>query len=274
MRVLIFCIAVLVPGIAAAQAEPRPSDAVLDALRLDALLAQMQTEAVATGDELGAQMLPNSEQDRWADTVARLNAPERLGPAIRDRFARALDVEHAGDILNYYTSADGVRIIDLELSARAALQEPEIERTVLEDLADLEDSAPDRARLYARYISVNDLIDKNVVGAMNANVAFLTALRETLADDQALPNTGSVYDEVRRQEPDIRASTEDWVRAFVGLAYRPLDLDALSEHVAFSATAAGQELNSALFAAFDAVFEDVSAATGTALAQQLASEEL
>jgi hypothetical protein len=86
--------------------------------------------------------------------------------------------------------------------------------------------------------------------------------------------TGDVLADVWAQEPAIRASTEDWLHAFVSLAYGPLDPDALQTHIAFSQTPAGQAFNEAIFVAFDTVITDLSYETGAALARLLASEDL
>ncbi len=264
----------LLPVFAAAQTSPRPSDAVLDALRLEPLLEQMQAEAVETGRELAEQMLPGRDTGGLTATIAGLNAPGRLSPRIRDRFAAALPVAEAGDILAYFTSPLGERVVSLELSARSALQSDGLEDEVLERLDQLGRDDPDRVAMFDRYITSNELVERNVVGALNANVAFLTAIREVLSDFGTLPSDGDVYEQVSAQEPEIRETTQNWVRAFVGLAYQPLSDGELERHVDFAETEAGRALNNALFAAFDEIFEEVSASTGAALAQQMISDEL
>lgn len=265
----------VVPLFAAAQSEQRTGDAILDALGLDRLLVMLRDEAIASGTELGTSMLSDRPADAWGRTVSALNAPSRVGPLMRTRFDAALDPALADEVLAFVTSPLGQRITDLELSARDALNAPGIEAAVLErDAAMRRDDHP-RIALIDRFIRVNDLIDTNVVGALNANAAFLTGLREGVRDSGRVNvPSGDVAAEVWRQEPEIRASTTDWVRAFAALAYQPLSDAEMRRYVEFSESPAGQALNTALFAAFDAVFVSTSRETGAALAQLMNSEEL
>jgi len=266
---------VLVPLVAQAQAG-RGTDAVLEALRVERLLAIMQGEAVAASGDLAAAMLPATQAEAWATRVAELNAPARLRPLVSRRFAAAIDAGEIPGIRRFLESPLGQRIVDLELSAREALTEPGIEAAVLERHARLLDEDLARAGLLAEFVRINDLVERNVVGALNSNVAFLRGLGEGAeATGAEVPlDTGDIVAEAWQREPEIRAATQEWVTAFTALAYQPLGDDEFAAYVAFSESSAGQALNEALFAAFDAAFVAVSRDTGRALAEMLATEEL
>lgn len=268
-------ILILFPAAVVAQAPLRASDAILDALGLDRLLVMLQEEAVASAADLGATMLPDAAAPAWERTVTALNAPERIGPRMRESFAAALDPDHVAAIRDFVTSPLGARIAELELSARAALNAPDIEAAVLERDAAMRREGHPRVDLIDAFIRVNDLIDANVVGALNANAAFLAGLREAAEAGGApgLPQ-GDIAGQVWQQEPEIRAATRDWVRAFTALAYQPLSEAEFRAYLDFSRSPAGQALNTALFAAFDAVFVSTSYQTGAALARAAASQEL
>lgn len=273
MRIAIVLLICLVPFGAQAQ---RLSDRVLDAMQIVPLFDVLQQEAVASGIDLGAEMMPGRDLAGWEATLLRLNDPARILPEFRDAFAAALPdgPEGPGDaILAYLTTPQGNRIVTLELSARMALNEPGIEDVVLERFMADAAAGDDHAVAVERYIEVNDLVERNVQGALAANAAFLTGLRDG-ADVPGFMGSGDVFGDVWAQEPAIRDSTRDWLRAFVSLAYRPLDADDMASHIAFSATPAGQDMNDAIFAAFDAVLVDLSYDTGVALARMLASQEL
>lgn len=276
MRIVLVLIVCLLPLGAQAQ---RVSDQVLDAMQVTALFDMLQQEAVASGRDLGAEMMPGRDLAGWERTLARLNDPAEVLPYFRDAFAVALDASHGGSetqgtaILAYLTTPPGDRIVELELSARAALNEPGIEEAVIARFE--ADRAANSAFAMAveRFIAVNDLVDRNVTGALAANAAFLTGLQSG-ADGPGPMGTGDVLADVWVQEPAIRASTEDWLHAFVSLAYGPLDEAALQTHIAFSVSPAGQAFNDAIFAAFDTVLTDLSYETGAALARLMASEDL
>lgn len=276
MRITLVLILCLLPLGAQAQ---RISDRVLDAMEVTALFDMLQQEAVASGMELGAEMMPGRDLAGWARTLARLNDPDAVLPAFRDAFADALDTAPGGSdtqgraILAYLGTPPGDLIVGLELSARAALNEPGIEAAVLARFEEHLAEGSDFAAAVERFIAVNDLVDRNVTGALAANAAFLTGLQEG-ADGPGPMGTGDVLADVWAQEPAIRDSTEDWLHAFVSLAYGPLDAADFQTHIAFSESPAGQAFNDAIFTAFDTVLTDLSYDTGAALARLLASEDL
>jgi len=276
MRIVIVVMVCLLPLAADAQ---RLSDRVLDAMQVTALFEMLQDEAIASGRDLGAEMMPGRDLVGWERTLARLNDPARVLPAFRAAFADALAAAPGGGdaagaaILAYLTAPPGDRVVELELSARAALNEPGIEAAVLDRFEASRAAGSDRAAAVERFIAVNDLVERNVVGALAANAAFLSGLQEG-ADAPGGIGTGDVLADVWAQEPAIRASTEDWLHAFVSLAYGPLDAGEFQTHIAFSESPAGQAFNDAIFEAFDTVMSGLSYDTGAALARLIASEDL
>lgn len=271
MRKLIaaLVIACAVPALAETD---RDSDDVLETLMLDPLLEILQDEAVEAGGELAREMMPERDLSGWAATLRRINDPDRVGGVIRTRFAEELDPSSVAPVLDYFGTEAGQRILSLELSAREALADPEIEEAVRARLdAARADDTP-RAKALDAYIAVNDLIDANVLGALNSNAAFLSGLGGGAGRGPA--DETAIYQQVLAQEPEIRADTTAWVEAFVALAYQPLSMEDLTAHVEFAGTPAGQDLNAALFAAFNAAFVRSAGETGRALARLLDSSDL
>lgn len=280
VTILLICLVPVMPVAPGAAQAQRLSDRVLDAMQIVPLFEILQHEAVASGRDLGAEMMPGRDLAGWEDTLRRLNDPARVLPDFRDAFAAALPdgPDGPGDaILAYLAAQPGRRIVALELSARAALAEPGIEDAARDRFARDRAADSDHARAVDRFIAVNDLVDRNVQGALAANAAFLTGLRDG-ADVPGAPGSGDVFGDVFgdvwAQEPAIRDSTRDWLHGFVSLAYRPLDPAEMAAHLAFSASPAGQDMNDAIFAAFDVVVVALSYDTGTALARLLASQDL
>ena len=274
MRAIAVLAVMLFPVFVEAQA-PRGSDAILDALQTETLLEVLQDEAVEAGTVLAGEMMPGRAAEGWAQTVERINAPARTGPILKARFAGALEGRHAGAILEYLSAPLGQRIVGLELSAREALRDPEVQQAVLVRYGDMEQAGDPRVDQIEAFIKVNDLIDANVVGALNANAAFLKGMGAAAAGGQASGlSEGDILTQVWQQEPELRAETEDWVRAFVALAYQPLSEAEMADYVAFCATPAGQAMNKALFEAFEALFVTTSYQTGEALGRWISSEDL
>ncbi|QIE42396.1 hypothetical protein G5B39_10920 [Rhodobacteraceae bacterium SC52] len=272
MRAITLCLMLFLPTLVQGQARPG-SDAVLDAMQIEDLFEVMQEEAIVSGMGLVETMMPGRDLSGWRLTLTRLNAPSRMLPDFRTNFAEALPEDQEDAVLDYLTSPRGQRIVDLELSARVALNEPDIQDIVLERFEQMQRDNDPRADVLTKFIDVNDLVEANVLGALNANAAFLQGLRSG-EDVPGFLGGGDILAEVWAQEPEIRSSTQDWLNAFVSLAYRPLSDEELQRHIAFSESMAGQAMNDALFAAFDVTFTQLSLDTGTALARLMGSEDL
>jgi hypothetical protein len=188
---------------------------------------------------------------------------------LRSRFDAVLQAELGGDpqvlqdLLAFYQSDLGARVVGLEIDARRAFIDD-----VAEDAARV---AADRRRAekdprhvqLERFIAAGDLLEMNVAGALSGNLAFLTGMNETGIYSEALPQADIMAD-VWGQEEQIRSDTTSWLHAFLGLAYQPLTDAELDAYIAFMESPAGQRLNAALFLAYDQVFRQVSQDLGRA----------
>ncbi|WP_193141580.1 DUF2059 domain-containing protein [Meridianimarinicoccus sp. MJW13] len=274
MRILIPLAFVLFPLSVAAQ-PARLSDQVLDALELEALLVVLQDEAVESGADLAVDLSGEEDLDGWRRTLADLNAPDKVAPRMRDAFADALDDEMAESALAFFTTSPGQDLVQLELSARQALRDPDIETAILSRFETEAASGAGRVDAIEAFIEANDLIDLNVLGALNANAAFLLGMRD--GDPEGYGgNAGDedILQQVWVQEPEIRQSTTDWVHAFLWLAYQPVSDADFDTYLTFTESQAGQALNVALFKAFDALFVSTSYETGMALSLFLSSQDI
>lgn len=266
-------LALVLPIIALAQAA-RPSDAILDALHLGDLLSLMRDEAEKSADDLARSMLDGRTGTSWDAEIARINDPERLEETLRGRFDDALPAEHRDPILRFMSSDQAQRIIALELSARQAMIDDEIDAMSRAALAEARDQQAARLDLLDRFIEINDLIEGNVASALQANLAFMEGLAGAVPGARPPGGSGSAIEDVMAQEPQIRAETREWIYAFLLLAYQPLSDNDLQAYIAFSESDAGQAFNEALFSAFDAMFMETSRLTGAAVGRELASEEI
>jgi Uncharacterized protein conserved in bacteria (DUF2059) len=261
-----------VPAEAAGVAE---AAALADALDITGLLAVMHQEGIAYGAELEDGMFPGRGGASWPAAVERIYGNPSWADEFRQAFAAALD-DRAADktaILAFLTSDVGRRAVGLEISARRALLDEAVEEASKLKLAELRDAKDARLAAIREFVSVNDLIDANVMGGLNANLAFYKGLNAAGAFETAM-SEAEILEDVWSQEPALRAETEDWLLSFLVLAYAPLSDADLADYTAFSRTEPGQDLNAALFAGFDRVFVKISAALGSAAAVFAAGEDL
>jgi hypothetical protein len=266
---------VTAPGTAPEPAQIAAADDLIDAMRVAELLAIMGEEGVAYGAELEDGMFPRAGGPSWAAAVAGIYDADRVLPIFRDALAAALprDPAQAAAMSAFFRSDLGQRALVLELSARRALLDEAVEDASRLRLEELRAEKDPRFQLIAEFVGANDLIEANVTGGLNSNLAFYRGLSDAGALDPPM-SEADMLDDVWSQEPALRAETEDWLFAFLILAYAPLDDADLKSYIAFSASREGRALNAALFAGFDSIFTDVSYRLGSAAAVFAAGEDL
>ncbi|KPP91123.1 MAG: putative protein conserved in bacteria (DUF2059) [Rhodobacteraceae bacterium HLUCCA08] len=256
--------------VAAQQADPAE---VFDAMRMDDLLRIMQQEGLAYGDEIGRDLFGAAPPARWDEQIAVIYDQDRMGATIRAELAAELEGADVQAILDFFASDLGRNVIALELAAREALLDDAVEDASREAaIVAMADEAP-RVLQVERYIAANDLIETNVVGALNSNYAFYMGMM----DGGALPGQmgeDQILSDVWGQEPEIRQNTTEWLYSFLLMAYGPLSDEEMEAYIAFSESPAGQEINAALFEAFDGMFIDISRALGVASAEVMTVQEL
>lgn len=265
LRRLTLCLVVLTLPVGAVAQGRLAVDPVLDALRLGEVLDILAEESRASGHELSS----GTGGASWDQLLVAIHDPDLWEPQMRARVDQVLAPEYIPQVLGFLGSAQGRQFVELEISARRALMDDAVEAASMARVEQLRAEDAEILEQVARFMQVNDLVEANVVGALNANVAFLTGLQA----GSGAPR-GDVIADVWEQEPEIRASTEDWLTMFLTTAYAPMASEDLEVYIAFSESEAGQAFNRALFAAFDEMFVATSHATGQALGQMLRAEDL
>lgn len=268
-------LALSVPG-ASVLAESVPAATESDTyavMRIPELLEVLRDEGQAYGRDLAGQMFDDPDHPGWDATVAAIYDPARMSGLFRGAFDRALDgdEEVRAATAAFFGAEPGRAILGLEIEARRALLDDAVREAAALAYADLEERRDPRVVLLQEFAAVNDLVETNVAGTMNANMAFLKAMA---AAGGAPRDEGEMLAEVWGQEDQVRADTEAWLFPFLALAYQPLSDAELKAYVAFSASPEGQRLNRALFAGFDAVFEAVSADLGRAAGLELRGRDI
>ena len=256
-----------------ATADPEdPADAVLDALRLPEILEVMREEGLAYGNEMARDLTAGAPSEGWEDTVSSIYDIEAMEETVRARFSETFGDTDANRILEFFSWDTGQRIVELELSARRALIDDDVEQSAREVFRGL-DGASDHPRLdlVEEFVEANDLLEANVTGGMNASYQFYLGMVDGGAFDMA---EDEILREVWSQEAETRADTREWLYGYLLMAYGPLPLEDLQDYVALSSSAPGRAMNAALFAGFNEMYDRISYALGLAAAQELAAEEL
>jgi hypothetical protein len=249
--------------------------ALTDTMMMADIFAVMREEGLKYGQTLAAEMFPDKGGAQWAAVVTLIYDPDTMHGRFEAALAKALS--GAGAELEaveaFFGSTQGQAVLRLEVEARRALLDADIEDAAKLAWEDLRSDGGSRVDSLLRFAEVNDLIESNVMGAMNANLAFYRGMSDAGAFAQEMTEDQMLSD-VWSQEPDVRAETTDWLFPFLTLAYQPLTDADLDAYIAFSESAAGQKLNAALFTAYDAVFTQISFDLGRAAANQLMGEDI
>jgi len=246
-------------------------DRLISLMRVADTVEIMRKEGLRYGAEIGAEMLPDVSETDWERTVSRIYDPVKMEAVIIQGFESVLDGKDVGKLVSFFTSELGQEVITLEISAREAFLDDDTERAAI----DAYDTAlEDKTELYSQVetiISDSDLVEFNVMGAMNANLMFYRGLADGGAIDLGEED---MLADVWAQEPEIRAESEAWLGSFLLMAYRPLDAGELETYAELYRTPEGRILNMAIFRAYDRMYDELSYLLGQAVAEHMRSEEL
>ena len=274
-RLLSLLVAVLLCALPL-RAQTADPAAVIKTLRIPEMIAVMQDEGIAYGDDLEDQLFPGAGGSRWERIVARVYDE----PALLQRFEAAFSERLAADpqamdqIVGFFGTERGQQILLLEIEARRALLDEAVEAAAAVSVEDMRARDDPRLDVLERFAAANDLIEQNVSGALNANFAFFQGMSDGGAFGAARMSEADMLADVWSQESDIRAETEGWLYPFLALAYKPLSDDDLRAYTDFSETPAAQKMNTAMFAAFDEVFRAISRDLGRAAADMLSGQDI
>ncbi|MEO0486668.1 MAG: hypothetical protein AAF092_12230 [Pseudomonadota bacterium] len=245
---------------------------LMDALRMDEVVDILVEEGTSSALEIEASMFPDRGGAAWADEVARIYDADLRSAQIKGVMEDIMSADALPPVLAFLESERGARIMTLEVTARRAFIDPDMEEVALEIFADAE---TEHAELFANvmeFIEVNDLIDQNVEGAFTANFAF--AQGATNAGAFAGLSAAQLAAQMWAGEEAVAADVEQWMFAYLMTAYSPLESSDLEAYIALSRTEAGQTLNQAIMDSFGALFEDISYDVGAAAGRFMAQQDI
>lgn len=245
-----------------------PVEELAKALKLPQLFDVLAEEGLSYGETLESEVFAEAGGQRWRRIVAEIHQADRLEQRSMARLTSALtgQEELVAQMTRYFSSEAGRKVIDFELAARQALIDIDVQQAAEDAHARMQRKEAARAAQYEALIASNDLIEQNVAGALNSNMAFYRGMLAGGGVAGFLPE-GDMMADLWAQEPEIRSQTQAWMDAYVTLAYGGLSLSEIEGYVAFSRSAAGQALNRALFAAFNETFDATSFQMGLAVAR-------
>ncbi|MEM8580930.1 MAG: DUF2059 domain-containing protein [Pseudomonadota bacterium] len=248
-----------------------PHRELIDALRIEETVTIMRREGLDYAGVLGDDMLGGAAGTGWADVVSRIYDPDKMTTVITDTLESALSDEDVGQVASFFTSDTGREIITLELAAREAMVDEDTEQAATEAFEAAREADSWQYQQIVALIEDSDLIEFNVMGALNSNFAFYRGL----SDGNALEmSEAEMLAEVAAQQDEIRSESEAWLSAYMLMAYQSLSEEQLDEYAAIYRSAQGRIVNAAIFQAYDKMYEELSYLLGRAVADQMRGEDL
>lgn len=255
------------------QSEPNDYDRLWSLLRLNDLLEIMHEEGANMALEADVDLLGHPGGEPWRKRVQAIYDFGRLKTDAEVAMEAALDAGHLDALCDFYESDDIQSIVDLEITARRAFLDADVEERARSAWLSGRALTPHEDAIL-RFVEVNDLVERNVMGALNSNYAFLRAMTDAHPVPAEKLTEQEILFEVWSQEVEIRRDTSEWLYAFLSTAYGPVSQNVLDDYVAFSETEAGHALNHAMFEALDQIYIRLSADLGRAVGEFGAQQDL
>lgn len=241
-----------------------------DLLAIDDYIAITRTEGLADADEMSQDMLGRPADAGLLEQMERIYDVTRMTETVMQHLEELGDADIEVAITYFQTDA-ALQITELEVAARRAMMDEEVEQSARRAWVEAASERPELVDRIEQVSRVNDLVERNVSGALNSNLRYF----QGLADGDGLELTEEeILTLVWAQEEDIRAETESWLGGYFLLAYEPLEAQDLDRYIAFWASPTGQAVNAAIFGGFNQVYDELSYATGRILALNMKSQEL
>jgi hypothetical protein len=246
-----------------------------ETMQLGALLAVIREEGLAYGKGLDLSLLSDTGGVSWRADVARIYDPATARVQLETAMAQALSADPATlEAMQVFFASDlGAKVAGLEVQARRTFLNSDAKDAAAVAWMDMDDASTPRARALHGLIGQLDLVELNVLGTLNANLALYRGMLQgggmgaSLTDDDAVAR-------VAQQEPQARTAAEAWLYPYMALAYEPLSDVELDDYVTWLTSDAGRKANMAMFQAFDALFTSMSHDLGLAAARHLAGSEI
>lgn len=232
-----------------------------DLLAMPEMVSILHDEGVRMAAEAAVDILGHEGGQRWDSAVQAIYEETALSAEVHAAFEQHFAALDLTALSAFYKDDEIQQIIQHEIAARRAFMDLGGEQAARERW--LRGENPEQLDNMIRdHIEHNDLIELNVMGALNSNFAFLSALSQSLPDAVGHMTEHDILSQVWMQEVAIRTDTTEWMYAYLHTAYKDIDSDILERYVAFLTSPSGRALNNAVFAAFDTVYVRLSSDLG------------
>ncbi|MEL6515761.1 MAG: DUF2059 domain-containing protein [Pseudomonadota bacterium] len=254
-----------------AQAASEQMQELTEALRIGDMVEILRQEGFTHSQQLAADLIPGRANASWSKQITTIYDTGWMEKVVSQTFAEEMRDAALAPLIAFFTSDTGREVVELELKAREALLDEKKEQLAGQLYRRAKRNNSWIYEQITELIEDSDLVEFNVAGSLNSNMMFYRGMADggafTLSEEEMLADVWS-------QEEQIRADSEDWLGPYLMLAYQKLDREELSAYAGLYRTEPGQKFNTAIFTAYNTLYDQISYALGRAIARQLKSEEL
>jgi hypothetical protein len=242
----------------------------MDRLGIADMVEVMRIEGIDYANTLNDEMLDGQGGPLWNNQISGIYDSGRMTETVRTALERLSD-EHLRATNIFYGSEVGRKVIALELAARRAVTDKDLETIAREAYADAVAAGRPEVAQLQRLEQSGDMIERNVTGALTANYRFYLGM---VHGDAFAMTEDEIVAEAWAQEDEIRTDTSAWLMGYLMLSYQPLEATDFEAYLVFTETPAGRALNAAIFDGFNTMYADISYALGRAVALNMIGDEL
>ncbi|MDG1738208.1 MAG: hypothetical protein P8L68_18095 [Paracoccaceae bacterium] len=261
MKRFLLCLILLPSQLFAGQTE---DEYLLSLVRLDEMIEVVRAEGLSDNQNIPMEFFGSSFGGAWTDTLDEIFDETVLSSQIEEEFLSSFGDAPRDEILEFLESDAWQIAVGYELKGRVAMLDPKVEAAAIETYWQTFEKNNRRMQDLTALIEAGDLINTNVVGAMNSMYEFNLGIVSEGFDLGM--SEEDILVQIWSEEDNLRYEISEWIYSFLLLAYDPLDTDLLQAQIAFFETPEGKRFNRALIESFDRVYGGISFNLGAAIA--------
>ena len=242
-----------------------------DALQMDRVNEIIRAEGIRDARGTGEAYLSTNSVERFVEQAKSVYQLDNMEKDFKRLLTENLSTSEANEILLFYRLPIGKLASELEVSARVAISETEIEEMAKTMLKEAKAIKNTRLNEIESVIKILELVEQNLIGAYAAQFAFMYELSKLGVLDLSRQE---MIDIITNDEEKLKGEILEWLMAFSHMAYAPMSDEEFRVYNDFSKSDLGILLNKALFSVYNEMAKDQSQSLANILGEFMISEDL
>ena len=241
-------------------------DRLVQVLNLKDLFQELQNEGVTAGIEMLKEEGQGQQSQEWVSKLNEIYSSDSMQEFFRNELLKLGVIENIVNIIDFYETSLGKKLIKNELATRRALKNKDGKAQAKKILNQLKYFKPNRLNVYKKIIEENNYIEDNISSSMNSNLAFYQGYSLSLPSDKQGLLEAEIISKIWTNESETRKRMTEWVMGFTAYTYNDLSRNELNIFLEFSKSKPSKHLNNSINYILDKAFENQSYKLGQAFA--------